>query len=145
MTDKPEPTILGPVHEMSIRVRYAETDQMGCVHHSRYFEYFEMGRTELLRQSGMTYKELEERGILLVITKLVCHFKAPARYDDLLCLQTWVERFTRMRIDHHYRLWRDEKRQLVAEASSTLGCVDRNGHLQELPPELLTLLEKTRQ
>ena len=129
-------------HDLVFRVRYAETDQMGVVHHSKYFVYFEMGRTEFLRQSGMTYKDMEEKGFFLVITKLVCNFKTPARYDDLLCLQTWVERFTRMRIDHGYRLWRDEKRQLVAEATSTLGCVDRNGRLQELPPEMTSLLEQ---
>ena len=139
---RPGPTGDGEVHELPIRVRYAETDQMGVVHHSKYFVYFEMGRTEFLRQSGMTYRDLEEQGVFLVIVKLVCNFKAPARYDDLLCLETWVERFTRMRIDHGYRLWRDEKRQLVAEATSTLGCVDREGRLQELPPALAALLEK---
>ncbi len=132
----------GQIHSLILRVRYAETDQMACVHHSKYFEYFEMGRTEFLRESGMTYKDLEEKGIFLVITKLVCNFKSPARYDDTLCLETWVERFTRIRIDHGYRLWRDQKRQLVAEATSTLGCVDRDGRLQELPAELTGLLEK---
>jgi acyl-CoA thioester hydrolase len=113
---------------------------MGCVHHSKFLDYFEMGRTEFLRQSGLTYKDLEERGIFLVITKVTCNYKVPARYDDLLCLETWIERFTRMRIDHGYRLWRDNKRQLVAEGSSTLGCVDRNGQLLEMPEELKTLL-----
>ena len=128
------------IHELVIRVRYAETDQMGCVHHSKYFEYFEMGRTEFLRESGMNYKDLEEQGALLVIVKATCNFKAPARYDDLLCLETWVERFTRMRIDHGYRLWRDHKRQLAAEAATTLGCVDRSGRLQEIPESLRALM-----
>jgi acyl-CoA thioester hydrolase len=128
------------IHELSLRVRYAETDQMGCVHHSRYFEYFEMGRTEFLRESGMNYKDLEAKGALLVIAKVTCSFKSPARYDDLLCLETWIERFTRMRIDHGYRLWRDQKRQLVAEAFSTLACVDRAGQIQEIPETLRALL-----
>jgi len=126
-------------HEIQIRVRYAETDQMGCVHHSRYFVYFEMGRTELLRQAGLTYRDLEAEGIYLVVAKVTCNFKSPARYDDLLTLETWVERVTRMRIDHRYRLWRNDKRELVAEASSTLACVDRNGNLRELPDKILKL------
>ena len=129
-------------HEMQIRVRYAETDQMGLVHHSKYFVYFEMGRTELLRQTGLTYRELEAEGVYLVIAKASCRFKAPARYDDVLTLETWVERATRIRIDHAYRLWRDEKRQLVAEASTTLGCVDISGDLRQLPPRLLDLIEQ---
>ncbi|MEW6356701.1 MAG: thioesterase family protein [Planctomycetota bacterium] len=131
-----------PKHEMNIRVRYAEVDQMGVVHHSKYFEYFEMGRTEALRACGLNYRDIEEQGYLLVITKALCNFKAPARYDDVLILETWIAKFTRMRIDHAYRLWRDEKRQLVAEASSTLGCVDRDGRLREMPEELLNLLGK---
>lgn len=131
-----------PVHETQIRVRYAEVDQMGVVHHSKYFEYFEMGRTEALRACGMNYRDIEREGYYLVIAKATCSFKAPARYDDLLTLETWVEKITRMRIDHAYRLWRDEKRQLVAEASTTLGCVDREGRLREVPESLVELIEK---
>lgn len=131
-----------PIHEMQFRVRYAEVDQMGVVHHSKYFEYFEMGRTEALRSCGMDYRDVEAQGFFLVITKVECRFKAPARYDDVLTLETWIEKCTRMRIDHGYRLWRDEKRQLAAEASSTLGCVDRSGQLREMPEELLALIEK---
>ena len=115
---------------------------MGVVHHSKYFEYFEMGRTEALRACGLNYRDIEEQGYYLVITKATCHFKAPARYDDVLTLETWIDNFTRMRIDHAYRLWRDEKRQLVAEAASTLGCVDRNGQLHQMPAELLDLFGK---
>jgi len=130
------------IHELQLRVRYAETDQMGFVHHSKYFVYFEMGRTEFLRETGLTYRDLEAEGVYLVIVKASCRFKAPARYDDLLTLETWVERATRIRIDHGYRLWRDEKRQLVAEASTTLGCVNRRGNLRELPPKLLDLIRQ---
>ncbi|NOZ21259.1 MAG: acyl-CoA thioesterase [Planctomycetes bacterium] len=131
-----------PKHEIDIRVRYAEVDQMGVVHHARYFEYFEMGRTEALRACGLNYRDIEEAGYFLVITKVTCAFKMPARYDDILTLETWIEKLTRLRIDHAYRLWRDEKRQLVAEAASTLGCVDRNGQLREMPADLLDLFGK---
>jgi acyl-CoA thioester hydrolase len=127
MTDK-------PTHELSIRVRYAETDQMGFVHHANYLVYFEMGRIELLRSVGLDYKSIEEKGFYLVIAQMVCKYRSPARYDDRLTLRTTLERVTAVRIDHSYLLMRDDV--IVAEANSTLACVDRNGRLQALPEEL---------
>ena len=117
--------------EISIRVRYAETDRMGLLHHANYLVYFEQGRTELLRSRGLTYKELEDQGFLLVLTKVEVRYRSPARYDDLLTLKTSVVRTTAVRIDHRYELFRDGT--LLAEGSSTLACVDRDGRLQELP------------
>jgi acyl-CoA thioester hydrolase len=117
--------------EVSIRVRYAETDRMGLLHHANYLVYFEQGRTELLRSSGLTYKELEDQGFLLVLTKVEVRYRSPGRYDDLLTLKTTVVRTTAVRIDHCYELFRDGT--LLAEGSSTLACVDRDGRLQELP------------
>ncbi len=120
--------------EVSIRVRYAETDRMGLLHHANYLVYFEQGRTELLRSRGLTYKELEDQGFLLVLTKVEVRYRSPARYDDLLTLKTSVVRTTAVRIDHRYELFRDGT--LLAEGSSTLACVDRDGRLQELPAVL---------
>jgi acyl-CoA thioester hydrolase len=120
--------------EISIRVRYAETDRMGLLHHANYLVYFEQGRTELLRSCGLTYKELEDQGFLLVLTKIEVRYRSPARYDDLLTLKTRVVRTTAVRIDHAYEVSREST--LLAEGSSTLACVDRDGRLQELPPFL---------
>jgi acyl-CoA thioester hydrolase len=120
--------------EISIRVRYAETDRMGLVHHANYLVYFEQGRTELLRSLGHAYRDLEDQGYLLVLTKLEVKYRSPARYDDLLTLRTSVVRTTAVRIDHRYELFRDGV--LLAEGSSTLACVDREGKVQALP-ELL--------
>ena len=78
--------------ETSIRVRYAETDRMGLLHHANYFVYFEIGRTELLRQRGLTYRQVEDAGHYLVIIDIGCKFKRPAHYDDLLLLRTTVVR-----------------------------------------------------
>ena len=69
--------------DIEIRVRYPEADQMGVLHHSRYWVYFEMGRTELLRTSGIAYRDLEEMGVLFVVVKCSASFKAPARDDDV--------------------------------------------------------------
>jgi acyl-CoA thioester hydrolase len=121
-------------HEIPIRVRYVETDPMGYLHHSHYFTYFEMGRTELLRAMGYRYRDLEERGYFMVVAKIACRFRKPARYDDLLTLRTTVARVTRARIDHRYELLRDG--ELLTDAESTLACVDREGNLQAIPEEL---------
>jgi acyl-CoA thioester hydrolase len=120
--------------EITLRVRYAETDRMGLLHHANYLVYFEQGRTELLRSRGLSYRDLEDRGFLLVLSKVEVRYRAPARYDDLLTLRTTVARTTAVRIDHRYELLRDG--QLLAEGAMTLACVDRDGRLQPLPDVL---------
>jgi len=117
--------------EISIRVRYAETDRMGLLHHANYLVYFEQGRIELLRERGCTYKDLEDQGYLLVLTKVEVQYRRPARYDDLLTLRTTVVRTTSVRVDHRYEVFCEG--QLLAEGSSTLACVDRTGRPQPLP------------
>ncbi|HJZ94523.1 MAG TPA: thioesterase family protein [Gemmataceae bacterium] len=117
--------------ETTIRVRYAETDRMGLLHHANYLVYFEQARTELLRAMGLTYRDMEDRGFFLVITNVEVKFRSPARYDDLLTIKTAVSRSTQVRIDHTYEV-RCEGR-LVAEGKTTLACVDRDGRIQALP------------
>jgi len=121
--------------EILIRVRYAETDRMVLLHHANYLVYFEQGRTELLRQTGRTYKDVEDEGFYLVLAKIEVRYRAPARYDDLLTLHTTVVRRTPVRIEHEYRLVRGS--ELLAEGSSTLACVDKSGSLQAMPEWLL--------
>jgi acyl-CoA thioester hydrolase len=121
-------------HETTVRVRYAETDRMGLLHHANYFVLFEVGRTELLRARGLSYREVEDAGHLLVIIDLGCKFKKPAYYDDLLTIRTTVERVTHVKIVHKYEVLRDGV--LLAEGHSTLACVDREGRPQALPEVL---------
>src|ERR1700722_20066785 len=99
---------------IEIRVRYTEVDAMGYLHHSRFFQYFEMGRVELLRSLGHSYADLERAGVLFVVTKAECTYKAPAKYDEELELTTKVLRQTHVRIDHAYELKRGPT--LLAEA-----------------------------
>jgi acyl-CoA thioester hydrolase len=101
------------------------------LYHANYFVYFEAGRTELLRQRGLTYREVEDAGHYLVVIEATCKFRRPARYDDVLTLRTSVERVTHAKIVHHYLLYRDE--MLLAEGRTTLACVDRGGKPQPLP------------
>ena len=124
-------------HTISIRVRYPEVDAMGYVHHSYYLQYFEMGRIELLRSRGFRFADLERQGIFFAVVKVEVRYKAPARYDEELTLTTRVVRRTTVRIDHTYELKRGET--LLAEGSTTIACVDREGQLQPIPEALTKL------
>jgi acyl-CoA thioester hydrolase len=116
---------------ITIRVRYPEVDAMGYLHHSRYWQYFEMGRIELLRSLGYSYADLEKQGVFFVVVKVECRYKAPARYDEELSLTTRVVKQTHVRIDHAYELRREGI--LLAEASTTIACVGRDGQLMPIP------------
>src|SRR4051812_31466105 len=103
-------------HTIEIRVRYPEVDAMGYVHHSRFLQYFELGRVELLRSLGFAYADLEKQGVFFVMVRAQLNFKAPARYDELLSLKTKVTKHTHVRIDHSYELKRDNT--LLAEGTT---------------------------
>lgn len=137
MSQDTRPLLTG---DITIRVRYAETDRMGLLHHANYLVYFEQGRTELLRSQGLAYRDLEDQGFLLVLTRVQVRYRSPARYDDLLRLRTSVVRTTLVKIEHRYELFRDDV--LLAEGETTLGCVDREGKAQALP-EILRMPRST--
>jgi acyl-CoA thioester hydrolase len=119
--------------KIELQVRYAEVDQQGALHHSRYAVYFEMGRTELLRINGYDYRSLEESGCVLVIAKLETRFKAPAHYDDSLELMTTLTRADRARLEHQYELKRPGDNKLLAVGSTTLVHVNTQGQLKPMP------------
>ena len=118
----------------------AMTDAQGRAHHANYLIWFEMGRVELLRACGYSYKRLEEEGVLMVVIDVSCRYHRPAEYDDLLRLQTTTVRARGVRIDHEYRLYRGQT--LMAEGRSTLACIDRQGKVRGIP-EWLEMNEKT--
>ena len=118
--------------EIQVRVRYAETDRMGLLHHANYLVYFEQARTELLRTRGAAYKDLEDQGFFLVVARAELKFKNPVYYDDVVTIKTTVTRTTPVRIEHHYEVFRPDD-QLACEATTTLACVDKAGKLQPLP------------
>lgn len=109
---------------------------MGFLHHARYFVYFEMGRTEMLRASGGCYRQMEEAGILIVAVKVECRYRKPARYDDVLTIRTIVDRVTAAKIEHRYEVLRDGER--LAEGRTTLAVIDREGRLCRVPEWLHT-------
>ena len=126
-------------HQIQIRVRYDECDPMGFVHHSHYLKYFEIGRTELLRAAGGCYRDMETAGQLVVVVRIDCRYRSPARYDDVVTVHTRIARVTAAKILHEYKIRRDD--QLLVEADVTLAVIDRQGRLQRVPESLLEAYE----
>ncbi len=108
------------VSESRIRVRYAETDQMGVVYHSNYFIWFEVGRVELMRQLGFTYKEMEqEDGCFIAVVDARCRYKSPARYDDEVVIRTHLKNVRESLIHFGYEAVRASDCTLLAEGETT--------------------------
>ncbi len=129
-------TALQKTIDIEIRVRYAEVDAMGVLHHSRYWTYFEMGRTELLRSQGFAYRDLESEGTFFVVARCSAKFRAPAGYDDVLVLKTQVTKMRQVKIDHAYELRRKSDGVLIATGETTLACVDRQGRVIPIPARM---------
>lgn len=106
---------------------------MGLLHHANYLVYFEQARTDLLRSLGSNYKDLEDQGFYLVITKIDVQYKRPAHYDDVLTIRTTVTRTSLVRLEHQYEVLRGENSELIATGSSTLACVNTEGKIQPMP------------
>jgi acyl-CoA thioester hydrolase len=122
-------------HEIQIRVRYQETDGQARVHHANYFTYFELARTEILRASGMSYRQVEEAGYHLVVAEIGCEYFLPANFDDVLTLRTTILRVKGARIEHQYEVFRDA--ELLARGRSVVACIDRTGKVRRLPDWLV--------
>ena len=122
------------IHEFSVRVRYSETDQMGVVYHGNYAQYFEMGRVEWLRNMGVSYKWMEENGVMLPVVSLTMNYKKPARYDDLITVKTIFKSQTSVKIEFDYEIY-NENKELLTIAHSVLVFVDMKTGRPMLPPD----------
>lgn len=130
------------IFEFQVRVRYAETDQMGVVYHGNYAQYFEMGRVEWLRNIGISYRWMEENGVMLPVVSLSMNYKKPARYDDLLTVRTVFKSQTTVKIEFDYEIV-NEKGELLTTGHSMLVFVDVKTGRPILPPQYL--VEKLRE
>jgi acyl-CoA thioester hydrolase len=128
---RPATVVMLNEHEIAIRVRYQETDGQGRVHHANYFTWFEMGRVELLRAAGYSYRQLEESGVMLVVAEISCEYFLPAAYDDLLRLRTSTQSAKGARIEHAYEVFRGM--ELLARGRSVVACINRQGRVARLP------------
>jgi acyl-CoA thioester hydrolase len=123
-----------------IRVRYAETDQAGIAYHGDYFAWFEVGRTDLLREQGLTYRELERSGLRLPVIESHARFLRPALYDDELEIRTRLTAVSGARLSFEYEVHRAGTRGPVATGSTCHAAVDLAGRPRRLPAELRRLL-----
>ena len=128
-------------NSFSFRVRYAETDQMGIVYHGNYTQYLEMGRTEWLRALGVSYKGMEEKGIVLPVISLQLNFKKSAKYDDLLTIETRLKKIPIVKIEFDYKIY-NQNRELLVLANTVLAFIDKTKNRPtKCPDYILELLE----
>jgi len=124
--------------EVKVRVRYGETDRMGVVYHGNYFQYFEIGRTELMRARGATYRSLEDRGYALAVVEVGATYRAGAKYDDELTVVTVARPAGRVRVRFDYEIVRDGR--TICEGFTVLACL-KDGRIAELPDEVRAMLD----
>ncbi len=129
-------------YDTHVRVRYAETDQMGVVYHSNYIIYFEIGRTEAMRQIGITYAELERRGFALAVIESYARHTGSARYDELLTVRTWLREVTKTRLRFEYEVSREES--VLATGHTVLAFLDLNNNMRPVrcPPDVQQLADR---
>ena len=126
---------------VQVRIRYPEVDRMGLAHHANHFVWFEIGRTEFMRERGTTYAHIEEEGITLPVIEAACRYAAPARYDEQLIVRTTLTGVRKVRITFSYRIERETDGTLVATGSTTHAAVDRHGRPCRLPDRLWGLVD----
>jgi acyl-CoA thioester hydrolase len=139
LSERSKELALEPVVETPIRVRYAETDAMGVVHHASYVVWLEVGRSEWMRRNGSSYADLEASGYHLPVVGLSVRYLAAARYDDLLTLRTWIAEWRSRQVRFGYELTNAEGRCLV-RAETTHVSLGRDGEVVALPAELRRVL-----
>jgi acyl-CoA thioester hydrolase len=125
-----------------IRVRYAETDQMGVVYHANYLVWCEVGRTDFMREIGASYAHMERDGISLAVTDASVRFLAPARYDDLICIETSLTDLKSRTITFEYLVRHAETGRRLATARTTLVSIDPKGRVTAIPPALREQLHR---
>ena len=128
--------------ESRLRVRYAETDQMGVVYHSNYFIWFEIGRVDLLRSLGFTYRDMETQdGCFIAVVDARCRYKSPARYDDEILVRTYLKNVRESLIHFGYEVLRPGDNTLLAEGETTHIVTDAQMKKRELPQKYQTAFQ----
>jgi acyl-CoA thioester hydrolase len=121
-------------------VRYAETDQMGVVYYANYLVWFEVGRTDLLRHSGWTYREMERDGFSLPVVEAHCEYRQPARYDDVIEIRTRGRLMSPVRVRFEYEIVRAEDEVVLASGHTVHASLDRSLRPRRLPDRVLAIL-----
>jgi acyl-CoA thioester hydrolase len=123
-------------------VIYGDTDKMGFAYHANYLRWFEMGRTELFRSWGLSYKSIESKGIFLPVSEAYCKFLIPARYDEVLGIETSIDTGVRGGIKFNYVIYAEDGVKILARGYSKHACVNSDGRVTRPPPLLTELIKK---
>jgi acyl-CoA thioester hydrolase len=126
--------------DIDIRVRYAETDQMGVAYYANYLVWFEVGRSELCRKRGFRYADLEALGYKLVVTDVHCRYRNSVKYDETIIMRTCLKGMNKRMITFGYQILRKDKEEIIAEGETRHICVDSNGKIKSLPEKFLVCL-----
>jgi len=138
----PDPALSSPTPiELTVRVRYSETDRMGVAHNKNYFEWFEIGRTEFFRRKGVPYRSLEDKGYFLVVVEAFCRYKKSLHYDDTFIVRVRLREMTPKKSGFAYQLLSEDRSILIAEGYTTHLVTNRNTEVCKLPPYLFKKLE----
>jgi acyl-CoA thioester hydrolase len=128
------------ISSTTVRVNYSETDQMGVVYHANYLIWFDRARTELMRETGLTYRELEQQGVYLAVSDVKVRFRAPARYDDLVRIRCWVRDLASRRVTFGYAVDSTETGTLLATGETALVSLTHKHTLTRIPEHVSKLL-----
>jgi acyl-CoA thioester hydrolase len=131
------------IADITVRVNYSETDQMGVVYHANYLVWFERARTELLRENGLAYTALEQQGVYLAVSEVHARYLAPARYDDLIRVRCWVRDLASRRVTFGYAVEHAERGTLLATGETALVSLTRQHIVTRIPDHVRALLVPT--
>ncbi len=128
------------ISSTTLRVNYSETDQMGVVYHANYLIWFDRARTELMRDTGLTYRELEQQGVYLAVSEVKVRYRAPARYDDLVEIRCWVRELASRRVTFGYAVLRAGTDHVLATGETALISLTHEHTLTRIPEHVASLL-----
>jgi len=129
-------------HVVKHRVIYADTDAMGVVYHTNYTRWFEIGRTELMRELGWVYADLERRGYYLPVTKVFCHYFLPAKYDEIVRIETRIDYLKRVSVKCGYEIWDEQRERNLSEGYTVHAFINAEGKITRPPPDLAESIRK---
>jgi acyl-CoA thioester hydrolase len=129
-------------HTYRIRVIYADTDAMGIVYHTNYVKWFEIGRTEMMREMGLVYAELESDQFNLPLSEAYCHYLSPARYDDILLIETAIEYVRRASLKFVYEIWDADRTRQLVEGYTVHACTNKEGKIVRFKADFMEKINR---
>ncbi|MGD8258838.1 MAG: thioesterase family protein [Desulfobacterales bacterium] len=130
-------------HRTTYRVIYGDTDNMGQAYYGNYFRWFEIGRSEMFRSLGLSYKAVEEHGIFLPVSETYCRYSTPAKYDDILIIETSLDIKIKAGIKFDYKIYNEDGKTLLAKGYTKHPCVNRDGKVVRPPEFIREIIKKT--